>query len=216
MATLVWRDLVAEARTREVVGGGVAFALLVLVVFNFAIDLRLDNAVDVAPGILWIGFAFAGMLGFGRTFAAERERGTLDGLLLAPIDRGAIYLARVITNAVLMGIVEAVALPAFVALYNVTLAWGPALLVVVLGTIGFSAAGTVVAAIAANTRAREVMLPLLLLPLAVPVLIASVKATALALGAHPVEELPWLQLLAGFDVILVATSFLVFEYVLEE
>src|SRR4051794_21248176 len=150
------------------------------------------------------------MLAFGRSFAAERERGTLDGLLLAPVDRGAIYLARTITNSTLMIIVELVSLPLFVALYNVRAAWDELLLTTALGTIGFTGAGTLVAAIAANTRAREVMLPLLLLPLTVPVLIASVKATALALGARPPEPLPWLQLLAGFDVVMVAASFLMF------
>src|SRR5215217_4982841 len=153
------------------------------------------------------------MLSFGRSFAAERERGTLDGLLLAPIDRGAIYLARAATNTILMAIVEIVSLPVFGALYNVRISWGEMLLTTILGTIGFTGAGTLVAAIAANARAREVMLPLLLLPLTVPVLIASVKATAIAVGARPVESLPWLQLLAGFDVIVVATAYIVFEYV---
>jgi len=214
--TLVWRDLVSEYRSREVVIGGIVFALLTLVIFNFAIDLRLETVEEVAPGILWIGFAFAGMLAFGRSFAAERERGTLDGLLLAPIDRSAIYLARTVTNSVLMAVVELVSLPVFVALYNVRAAWLDLLLTTALGTIGFTGAGTLVAAIAANTRAREVLLPLLLLPLTVPVLIASVKATAMALGARPPEPLPWLQLLLGFDVIVVATSFLVFEYILDE
>ena len=214
--TLVWRDLVAEYRSREVLVGGIVFALLTLVIFNFAIDLRLETAEEVAPGILWLGFAFAGMLAFGRSFAAERERGTLDGLLLAPIDRSAVYLARTITNSILMGIVELVSLPVFVALYNVRATWGDLLLTTVLGTIGFTGAGTLVAAIAANTRAREVLLPLLLLPLTVPVLIASVKATAVALGGRPPEPRPWLQLLLGFDVIVVATSFLVFEYILDE
>lgn len=213
---LVWRDLLAEYRTREVLGGGIVFALLTLVVFNFAIDLQPESATDLAPGILWIGFAFAGMLAFGRSFAAERERGTLDGLLLAPIDRGTIYLARALTNTILMGVVELVSLPVFVGLYNLRVAWGELLLTTALGTIGFTGAGTLVAAIAASTRAREVMLPVLLLPLTVPVLIASVKATAIALGARPVETLPWLQLLIGFDVVVVATSFVVFEYLLEE
>jgi heme exporter protein B len=216
VAALAWRDLLAEWRTREVVTGGAAFALLVLVVFNFAFDLRVDNVTEIAPGVLWVGFAFAGMLGFGRSFAAERERGTLDGLLLAPIDRGAIYLAKTATNAIFMGLVEVVTFPAFVALFNVRLDWAAAGLAALLGTLGFAAAGTLVSAIAANTRAREVMLPLLLLPLAVPVLIASVQATALALGARPAETWPWLQLLAGFDVILLGLSYLLFEYVLEE
>ena len=197
-------------------GGGIVFALLTLVIFNFAIDLRYETAEEVAPGILWLGFAFAGMLAFGRSFAAERERGTLDGLLLAPIDRSAVYLARMLTNSILMGIVELVSLPVFIALYNVRAAWTDLLLTTALGTIGYTGAGTLVAAIAANTRAREVMLPLLLLPLTVPVLIASVKATALALGASAPEPLPWTQLLLGFDIVLVATSVLVFEYIMDE
>ncbi|MDP8922404.1 MAG: heme exporter protein CcmB [Chloroflexota bacterium] len=214
--TLVWRDLLAEWRTREVVTGGAAFALLVLVVFNFAFDLRVDNVAEIAPGVLWVGFAFAGMLGFGRSFAAERERGTLDGLLLAPIDRGAIYLAKTATNAIFMGLVELVTFPAFVALFNVQLDWIAAGTVALLGTLGFAAAGTLVSAIAANTRAREVMLPVLLLPLATPVLIASVQATGQALGGRPAETLPWLQLLVGFDVILLGMSYVLFEFVLEE
>src|SRR5262245_55420658 len=135
---------------------------------------------------------------------------------MAPIDRGAVYLARTITNSMLMGLVELVSLPVFVALYNVRVAWAELLLTTALGTIGITSAGTLVAAIAANTRARELMLPLLLLPLTVPVLIASVKSTAIALGARPPESLPWLQLLIGFDVVLVATSVLVFEYILDE
>jgi heme exporter protein B len=214
--TLIGRDLVVEYRTREIVTGGVTFALLILVVFNFAIDLRAENAADVAPGILWICFAFAGILGFGRSFADDRDRGTLDGLLLAPIERGVVYLARTVSNTIFMAIVELVSLPVFIALYDVRLAWGQTLIAVALGTIGFAGTGTLVAALAANSRAREVLLPLLLLPLAVPVLIASVKATAAAIGTRPPDDIPWLQFLAGFDVVLVAASFLVFEYILEE
>lgn len=216
VAALIWKDLVSEWRTREIVSAGLVFALLVLVIFNFAFDLRVDNAEQVAPGVLWITFTFAGMLGIGRAFASERDRGTLEGLLLAPIDRGALYLAKGATNALFMVIVEVVSLPIFVALFNVRISWWDTVLIVALGTVGFSGVGTLVAAITSNTRSREVMLPLLLFPLEVPVVIASVKATALAIGATPPEPFPWLQLLAGFDLILVATSFLVFEYVIED
>jgi heme exporter protein B len=216
VATLIWKDVVSEARTKEVLGAGVVFALLVLVIFNFAFDLRVENAELVAPGVLWMTFIFVGTLGIGRAFAAERERGTLDGLLLAPIDRSALYVAKTVTNALLMGIVELVALPVFAALFNVRLAWLETASTVALGTIGFAGVGTLVAAIASNTRAREVLLPVLLFPLEVPVVIASVKATALALGARPADPLPWLQLLVAFDVILVASSFLMFEYVIED
>ena len=216
VAALVRKDLLAEWRTRDAVGGGLVFSLLVIVIFNFAFDLRADNVEEVAPGVLWTSFIFTGMLAIGRSFEVERERGTLDGLLLAPIDRGAIYLAKTITNTLLMGMVEIVTLPVFVALFNVRLDWVDTVAVVALGTVGFAGVGTLVAAIAANTRARELMGPLLVFPLAVPVVISSVKGTAHAIGARPAEALPWLQLLIAFDVILVAASFLVFEYVLEE
>ncbi|HYU17463.1 MAG TPA: heme exporter protein CcmB [Chloroflexota bacterium] len=216
VGTLVWKDLLSESRTKDVLSTGVAFALLVLVMLNFAIDLGAENVEAVAPGVLWVSFIFAGTLGIGHAFAAERDRGTFEGLLLAPIDRGAIYLAKVATNVALMGIVELVSLPIFAVLYNVSPAWLQTLSAMALGTIGFSAVGTLVAAIAANTRARELMLPLLLFPLEVPVVIASVKATAAAMGAAEADSLPWLQLLVGFDVMLVAASFLVFEYVVEE
>ena len=216
MWTLVRKDVISEFRTREVLGAGLIFALLILVICNFALDLRADNAAEIAPGVLWIAFIFAGTLGVGRAFAAERDRGTLEGLLMAPIDRGALYLAKTVTNALLMVIVQLVSLPIFVVLFDARLAWLEALTVLALGTIGFSGVGTLMAAIAVNTRARDLMLPLLLFPLEVPVVIASVKATALALGAHPAEAIPWLQLLIGFDVVVVATAFLVFEYVVDD
>lgn len=213
---LVRKDLLMEWRSKDVVSGGLVFALLILVVFNFAFDLQAENLTALAPGVLWITFIFAGMLGIGRSFAIERDRGTLEGLLLAPIDRSALYLAKTLTNVALMGVVELAAFPVFVALFNVRAAWLDVALVAILGTIGFAGVGTLSAAIAASTRAREIMLPLLLLPLEVPVVIASVKATGVALGAQPADTLPWLQLLVGFDVILVAAATLVFEYVLED
>jgi heme exporter protein B len=213
---LVRKDLLMEWRSKDVVSGGLVFALLILVVFNFAFDLQAENLTALAPGVLWITFIFAGMLGIGRSFAIERDRGTLEGLLLAPIDRSALYLAKTLTNVALMGVVELAAFPVFVALFNVRPAWLDVALVAILGTIGFAGVGTLSAAIAASTRAREIMLPLLLLPLEVPVVIASVKATGEALGARPADTLPWLQLLVGFDVILVAAAILVFEYVLED
>jgi heme exporter protein B len=205
-----------EWRSKDVVSGGLVFALLILVVFNFAFDLQAENLVALAPGVLWIRFIFAGMLGIGRSFAIERDRGTLEGLLLAPIDRSALYVAKTITNVALMGTVELAAFPVFVALFNVRAGWLDVTLVAILGTVGFAGVGTLSAAMAASTRAREIMLPLLLLPLEVPVVIASVKATGVALGAQPADALPWLQLLIGFDVILVAAAILVFEYILEE
>jgi heme exporter protein B len=215
LLALYIKDLLAEVRTKEVVNASVVFSLMVLVLFNFAFDLRLERVQEVAPGILWVTFTFAGVLALGRAFTREQDRGTLEGLLLSPADRGALYLAKLLANATFMLIVEGVSLPAFVGLFNLRLDWPQVIAVVLLGTLGFAGVGTLLAAMAANTRAREVMLPLLLFPLSVPVLIASVKATGQALGGPAEEGHPWLGLLAAFDAIFLAVSFLLFDYVIE-
>jgi len=213
--TLYWKDVLAELRTREIVNSSLVFSVTVLVMFNFAFDLRVERVQALAPGVLWVTFAFAGVLTLGRAFTREQDRGTLEGLLLSPVDRGAIYLAKLMATATFMGVVEVASLPVFVVLFNVPLDWPLAIAVVVLGTLGFAAVGTLLAAMAANTRAREVMLPLLLFPLALPVLIATVKATAQALGESVDGDYPWLGLLAAYDAIFLALSFLVFDSVVE-
>jgi heme exporter protein B len=212
---LYWKDVVVELRAREVVNASLTFSLLVLVLFNFAFDLRVERAAAVAPGVLWVTFTFAGVLTLGRAFAREQDRGTLEGLLLSPTDRGALYVAKLLANATFMLIVEAVTLPAFVALFNVQFDWALIFVIVVLGTVGFAGVGTLLAAMAVNSRARELLLPLLLFPLAVPVLLATVKATGQALGGPDTEGPPWLGLLAAFDVIFLTISFLAFEVVVE-
>lgn len=210
------KDLLIEWRSRDVVSSAVVFTLLVLLIFNFALDLTGDAVRAVAPGVLWVTFVFAGMLTLGRTFARERERGALQGLLLAPLDRGALYLAKLLVNLVLLGAVEAAALPAFVALYNLAPRLGAVLAVVALGTVGFAAVGTLFAAVAANTRAREALLPLLLFPILVPVIIGAVKATGDSLPGAAADGPPWLGLLVAFDAIFLALSYATFEYVIEE
>jgi len=210
------KDLLIELRSRDVISSAVVFTLLVLLIFNFALDLTGDVVRAVAPGVLWVTFIFAGMLTLGRTFARERERGALQGLMLAPLDRGALFLAKLLVNLILLGIVEAAALPAFVALYNLNLRPIPVLAVVLLGTLGFAAVGTLFAAVAANTRAREALLPLLLFPVLVPVIIGAVKATGETLPGTPAAGPPWLNLLIAFDAIFLALAYLLFEYVIEE
>jgi heme exporter protein B len=133
------KDLLIELRSRDVLSSAIVFTLLVLLIFNFALDLTGDTVRAVAPGILWVTFIFAGMLTLGRTFARERERGALQGLLLAPLDRGALFLAKLVVNLVLLALVEIIAAPAFGALYDLPLRPGPLLLVIVLGTVGFAA-----------------------------------------------------------------------------
>src|SRR6202048_4156544 len=200
LRTLIWKDLLVEARGRETVLAGAVFALLVLVIFNFAFDLRVENVAAVAPGVLWVTITFVGVLSLGRPFARERDRRTLDGLLLAPVDRSALYLAKVLTSIASMLVVEVVALPVFVGLFNLAVDLPLLVLALLLGTIGLAGVGTLFAAIAAHTRAREVLLPLLLFPIQVPVILATVKSTSAAIrvpGLDPPEVGQWLRPLGG-------------------
>jgi heme exporter protein B len=216
---LVWKEALVEARGRETVLAGAVFALLVLVIFNFAFDLRVENAAAVAPGVLWVTVTFAGVLSLGRSFARERDRRTLDGLLLAPVDRSALYFAKVVANVVAMLVVETIAVPAFIGLFNVSVSFGLLVVGLVLGTLGFAGVGTLFAAIAAHTRAREVLLPLLLFPIQVPVILATVKVTGAAVavpGQQPPDVGQWLGLLVAFDALFLSLSVLLFEHVIEE
>lgn len=213
---VVRKDLTIEFRGRDALVSAIVFTLLVLLIFNFALDLTGAAVATIAPGVLWVTIIFAGMLLLGRTFARERESGALQGLLLAPLDRGALFVAKLLVNLILLGVVELIALPAFAALYNLALAPGRLLLVTLLGTLGFVAVGTLFAAVAANTQAREALLPLLLFPVLVPVIIGAVKATGEAVVGSVGEGPPWLGLLVAFDAIFLALAYVVFDYVLEE
>jgi heme exporter protein B len=219
LRTLIWKDLLVEARGRETVLAGAVFALLVLVIFNFAFDLRVENVAAVAPGVLWVTITFVGVLSLGRAFARERDRRTLDGLLLAPVDRSALYLAKVLTSIASMLVVEVVALPVFIGLFNLAVDLPLLVLALVLGTIGLAGVGTLFAAVAAHTRAREVMLPLLLFPIQVPVILATVKSTGAAIrvpGLDPPDVGQWLGLLVAFDALFLGLSVLLFDYAIEE
>jgi heme exporter protein B len=219
LRALIWKEALVEARGRETVLAGVAFALLVLVIFNFAFDLRVDNVAAVAPGVLWVTVTFAGVLSLGRSFARERDRRTLDGLLLAPVDRSALYVAKVVASFTSMLIVELVAVPVFIGLFNVSVNLPLLVLGLLLGTLGLAGVGTLFAAIAAHTRAREVLLPLLLFPIQVPVILATVKTTGAAVhvpGSEPPDVGQWLGLLVAFDALFLSLSVLLFEYVIEE
>lgn len=212
---ILWKDIRCELRSKQTWTGMGLFALLVLVIFNFAFDLRVDNKAAIAPGVLWVAFVFASLLGLGRTIAAEREKGSMDRLLLCPVDRKAIYLAKLLGNLLFIGVVEIVALPVYAALFNVPLFAGALLPIVLLGTLGVATIGTLFSAMAAATRARELLLPVLVFPLIVPVVISAVRATGSLIVAAP-NEPPWLGLIAAFDVIFLSISMLMFEFVIEE
>jgi heme exporter protein B len=212
---ILWKDVRYELRSKQTWIGMGLFALIVLVIFNFAFDLRVDNIAAVAPGALWVAFVFASILGLGRTIAAEREKGSLDRLLLCPVDRKAIYLAKLLGNVLFIGVVEIVALPIFAVLFNVPLFVGALIPIVLLGTLGIASVGTLFSAMAASTQARELLLPILIFPLIVPVVIGAVRATG-SLLISVSNEPPWLGLIAAFDIIFLSLSMLLFEYVIEE
>jgi len=149
--------------------------------------------------------------------AIEKDRGCLDGLLLAPVDRSAIYFGKAIGNLVFMLMVEAIVLPVYTVLYSVNLFHPGLILVIFLGSIGYTAIGTLLASMAVHTRTRDILLPILLFPVAIPVLIAAVKASAGFLEAIPLEEImPWLNLIIAYDVIFIAVAFMVFDFIVEE
>ena len=212
---ILWKDVRCELRSKQTWIGMGLFALLVLVIFNFAFDLRVDNKASVAPGALWVAFVFASLLGLGRTIAAEREKGSMDRLLLCPVDCKAIYLAKLLGNLLFIGVVELVALPLYAALFDVPLFASALIPIVLLGTLGVAVIGTLFSAMAAATRARELLLPILVFPLIVPVVIAAVRATA-ALLAPVANDPPWLGLIVAFDIIFLSVSLLTFGYVIEE
>jgi heme exporter protein B len=176
--TIVVKDITIEHRTREAISAMLVFAVLALLVFSFALDLRGKMARVAAPGVLWATVAFGGTLGLSRSLAREQQSGCTDGLLLAPIDRSAVFLGKAIGNLIFMTVVEVVLLPLLSVLLDVPLLQPGVLLVTALGTVGYAAAGTLLAALALNTRAQEILLPILLLPLAIPALIAAVQAIA--------------------------------------
>ncbi len=218
VVAIIAKDIAAELRTREMLSSMGVFSILVIIVFSFALELTERQIVLTAtPGALWVTIVFAGMLGLNRSLAVELDKGCLDGLLLTPVDRSAIFFGKALGNALFMLAVEVVILPLFVVFFNVPLIQPWVVLIVVLGTLGFAGVGTLLSSMAVNTRAREVMLPILLFPVAIPELIAAVKATAGAMAGLPMLEWQhWLSLLIVFDVIVVTVSFMVFEYVVEE
>lgn len=216
VAALVWKDLLVELRGREFVGAMVVFALITIVTLNFAFDLTSEDRAVSGAGGLWIAFLFAGMLGLGRSLAVERDRGTLEGLSLCPIDGGLIFLGKFISNLLFITLVQLVALPVFAGLYDLPALSLPLLPFAAAGSVGFAGLGTLFSALAASSRSREILMPLLLFPLTIPVVIATVRGTTLVFEGRAGEIWPWFNLLAAFDVIFVTISFVVFDQVLED
>jgi heme exporter protein B len=213
------KDIRLELRSRTALLSAIVFSALVLVVFNFARDPTALAAVDLAPSVLWVTFAFGAVIALNRAFYVERENAALDGILLAPVPRSGLYVGKLLANLAFVGVVEAVALPLFVLFFNVSLGHALAgiLAVTALATLGFVAVGTIFSAMVVRTRFAELMLPVLLLPFMVPPLIGAVQVTAKLLAGRPLSEmLGWLRLLTLFDIVFVTLCILVFPAVVDE
>jgi heme exporter protein B len=218
ITAIVFKDIVIEMRSKESISSMLMFGILVLTIFMFAFGAGgLDKGL-VGPGELWVAFSFAAILGLNRSLAMEIDNDCLQGLLLAPIGRGELYLGKVASNFAFMMIAELVVMPVFVILNNFSfdLRMLEVAAIAGLGTLGIAAVGTILSTISANTRMKEVMLPILQIPLTVPVVIASVEATSQVLNSDSPQISTWLTILAGFSIVYLTVSYLVFDFAVEE
>ncbi|MDP3879949.1 MAG: heme exporter protein CcmB [Dehalococcoidales bacterium] len=215
--TITWKDALSEIRTREIIFSVMVFTLLVIVIFNFAFSASQQMIELVAPGILWVTFAFAGVLSLNRSFIMEKEQDCLAGLMICPVSREVIYTGKMLASLVFMLIIEAIALPIFSFFFNLAVLSPQIIAITFLTTVGFVAVGTLFSALAVNTKAREMVLPILFLPIIVPVIISAVEASGLALAGKPWSSLaPWLQIIGAFDAIFLVVSYLVLAFIIEE
>lgn len=216
---IVWKDLTTERHTRQLLSVMLLFSLTAVVVFNFALYADLSAAREVSTGLLWITIVLAGTLGLNRSLMSEQENQSIEAVLMAPVDRSAIYLGKVISVTTFTLIVEVILVPIFIVFFNRPF-WRPQVLIVLLlGTVGYVAAGVLITSMSVQTRSREVLLPVLLLPLTLPIILAAAQVTAVFVA----PELPqWSQiqfpvaLVVAYDILMVAAGFLTYHYVVEE
>jgi heme exporter protein B len=217
--TIARKDGLSELRGRQAAGSTLFFAALVLLLFGFALGPDSRRLAEAAPGLLWLAIVFGGLLTVARLHQLEADDGALEQLALYPIDRRAIYAGKALAAAAAMLVLGALLVPVVAILYSIPIGagWLPLLLAVLLGGIGFAAVGTAYAGLTVRMRTREVMLPLLVLPIVAPLLLAAVKATAASLSGDPLGELAsWLQLLLAFDIIMVVVGAGTYGFLLED
>jgi heme exporter protein B len=213
-----WKDFVIERRSKETLNSLAFFALLLLFLFQFALGADRERLIAAMPGLLWLGFVLSGLLALGRSFLVERENDCWEGLILVPGDKSAIFLGKLAGNLLLMFLVEALFLVLFAIFFNVDIVrvLGPLVVVIALGTLGLTTLGTLFAAMTAHVRARELLFPVLLLPVQVPVLLATVKATEAALAGTPFSTVSnWISLLVAADIVYVVAGILTFDFIME-
>jgi heme exporter protein B len=218
---VVWavlrKDLRIELRTKDIFTSMAVFAVLALMIFNFAFELRIPDKTAVIPGVLWVTITFSGVLGLGRTFISEKDQGSMAGLLLAPVDRSAIYFGKMVANLIFMLAMLALVLPTILIIFDVNMIKPWILIALLLGVLGYVAVGTLFAAMTASVRARESMLPILLLPLMAPIFVAGVALTAAVVDGRALSDFwRWLGILAAYDLIFVTIAFIVFDMIWQE
>ena len=215
---IVWKDLTTERRSKSGFNAVAFLGVLILLLFGFALGPDAEALRNAAAGALWLAILFAGVLAFNRSYQLELDGAALEPLLLYPAPRWTIFAGKLVANLLFVLLVEAIVVPVAIVLFQVRApgGWLPASGVLLLGSIVFVALGTFYASMASRSRAREVLLPLLLFPMLVPVLLASSEATSALLAGDPMQDAgAWIRLLAMFDVIFVVASFLVFDHVIE-
>ena len=214
---LMWKDILLETRTKENITPIIIFASLVLLIFNFALDPTPILIGSVAPGILWTSITFSGVLGMSRTFILEKDNGSLEGIMICPVSREIIYFGKMLASLVFMLLIEALIFPIFGILFNLPILIPSVILIAFLTTLGFAAIGTIFSAISVHTRAREIMLPVLFFPIVVPIILAAVESTSLAIQFEGWKGIvSWIQLIVVFDIIFIVVSAFLFQFALEE
>ena len=217
--SIVWKDLTSEFRSKEMILSMCLFSFLVLIIFSFTLGMGLVNLKEIIPGILWVVFIFSGLMGLSRSFGAERDKGTLPGLLLCPVSRWEIFLAKMMVTLIFTVIMEIFTLSIFIILYNMNLLpyLLPLGLIILLGTVGFCIIGTIFSAMSATTRSRDVILSILVFPILVPLIIAAVQATGIILDGKSIQAIyPWLKIMIAFDFVFLLLAYLTFDFIMEE
>ncbi len=217
MTALTAKDLRAELRGRELINAMLLFSVLSVLIFSFALELDREARETSITGVLWVTVVFSGMLGLNRSLSAEKDKGNLDALLLAPVPRGALFFGKMLSNLIFMLIVALLLTLLTSVLFNISLFIPWLGVVIVLGTVGFATVGTLLSSMTVHTRARETMLPILLLPVSLPIILTAVRASTAILAGTPQEDwIAWPQMLLVADVILLVLAFILFDFVVEE
>ena len=216
--TIVKKDVLMEMRTKEVVNASLVFAILLVIVFSFIMEPGSEVEKKIAGGIFWMAVTFSGILGLNKTMMSELEGGNFEALMLAPVDKSAIFFGKVISNMLVLILLEIILIPLFLVFYSINIVSHPLMIAVLfLATYGYALVGTLFSMISVRTNSREIMLPLLLLPIMIPILIAAILSTNIfTSGSDIIYSYNWIKLTAVFDIIFTAVIFGIFSAIIEE